>query len=243
MTTQIGETLIVNGEQIKISALPSFPVNHPRIESVPPEWTCSALWRGYRGTWEITNGRFYLRELIGKYRLLGSKPLFADWFSGSIKTVSDVRETEQGLIYQEVHYFIQNGIVVDEHPIGIEYYGDELVEYDRLCYLCGEQTELFKAMFALGFTQSEFWIFYMPRGGTMIYIYSPRFEGKSDRNSELKIRQQLASHISDKEVYVRIIPWGSRSSRDDFLSAWRARYAGTTDIPSPRNAPKINHDE
>src|SRR4051812_9271097 len=45
----------------------------------------TGCWRGYIGTWEIKDGRFFLVGLRGIYKLLGKEPIFADWFTGVLK--------------------------------------------------------------------------------------------------------------------------------------------------------------
>ncbi|MGC8494817.1 MAG: hypothetical protein ACP5SH_24095 [Syntrophobacteraceae bacterium] len=63
----------------------------PRFQS-----NCTALWRGYIGTWEILDGRLYLIELHGtledgsEAELSSIFPdfpdrVFAHWFSGTIR--------------------------------------------------------------------------------------------------------------------------------------------------------------
>lgn len=72
---------------------PSLPKSHPRITKTSQEEIdafdkrfigTSRCWRGYVGTWEITNGKLYLVRLRGRYRLRGHGPLFADWFTGEL---------------------------------------------------------------------------------------------------------------------------------------------------------------
>ncbi|HKI20973.1 MAG TPA: hypothetical protein VKA15_23980 [Isosphaeraceae bacterium] len=37
------------------------------------------------GTWEIRDGRFYLKGLRGRIELRGEAPLLADWFTGVLR--------------------------------------------------------------------------------------------------------------------------------------------------------------
>jgi hypothetical protein len=75
----------------------------------PPfdDYSCTALWRGYVGTWEIVNDRLYLVELCGTLED-GSrvtletvfsgypKRVFAHWYSGTLRI-------PQGKLLQYVH--------------------------------------------------------------------------------------------------------------------------------------------
>lgn len=45
----------------------------------------SACWRGYVANWAVVDGKLYLTEIDGAYRLDGSEPLFADWYSGTLR--------------------------------------------------------------------------------------------------------------------------------------------------------------
>ena len=60
------------------------------------ESNCTALWRGYVGTWEIIDGRLYLIELHGELEGGGAASLatgfpgfpdrvFAHWYSGTLR--------------------------------------------------------------------------------------------------------------------------------------------------------------
>ena len=79
MTAQIPETLILDGEAVAMTCCPGIPEDHPRIvarhgrgrEHSGPEEAfivTTACWRGYRGTWEITDGGLYLVGLVGRIR-------------------------------------------------------------------------------------------------------------------------------------------------------------------------------
>lgn len=95
MTAQIHENLIFEGEETSMAFCPPIPKNHPRIEEIAMEDAMkeatgtvlfsTACWRGYQGTWEIKDRRFYLIGLSGRFRLRGEEPLFAEWFSGVLR--------------------------------------------------------------------------------------------------------------------------------------------------------------
>lgn len=73
MTTQIPETLILDGEEYFINATLNIPKQHPRIADIDPNVLnidinsgentiivlSTACWRRYVGTWEIKDGRLY----------------------------------------------------------------------------------------------------------------------------------------------------------------------------------------
>jgi len=90
MTAQMHERLILDGVQTSMAFCPPLPDNHPRIVprdglSGSPFIFSTACWRRYLGTWEVRDGRFYLIEVTGSYQLAGNEPLFADWFSGTLR--------------------------------------------------------------------------------------------------------------------------------------------------------------
>ena len=133
MTAQIHERLIFDGEDTSMAFCPPLPPGHPRIAEIDPNHRTSddetsrilystACWRGYQGTWEIKEGRFYLVGLRGRFQLLGKEPLPADWFSGVIRIPKgDILQYVHmgfGTVYeQEVHVKIEGGEVVKSQII------------------------------------------------------------------------------------------------------------------------------
>jgi hypothetical protein len=131
VTAQIHERLIHEGRETTMSFCPELPA-HPRIVEVnrdlqpieERERICysTACWRRYQGTWEIAGGRFSLVGLIGRYRLLGDGPLFAEWFSGTIRIPRGSMQLYIhmgfGSVYaQELHVRIENGLVAGSRLI------------------------------------------------------------------------------------------------------------------------------
>ena len=127
MTAQIHEGLIIDGKVTSMACCPSFPEEHPRIYELSPDealrdegslfYQCSNCWRGYRGTWEIKNERFYLVRLNGRFQLRGSTPVLADWFSGILRVpmgeILVYVHMGFGSVYeQELHIKVENGVVV-----------------------------------------------------------------------------------------------------------------------------------
>ncbi len=130
MTAQIPERLIIEGEETKLTFCPPLPYGHPRIVEVDdaeavrddPFVFSTACWRRYIGTWEIKAGRFFLVGLRGKYRMLGTEPLLADWFTGVLriprgKMLHYVHMGFASVYEQELHIKIENGVVVASQVI------------------------------------------------------------------------------------------------------------------------------
>ena len=106
---------------------PPLPKKHPRIFKPDPEDVAAdrrdiilrstACWRGYQGTWEIRDGRFYLVGLRGRFQLRDGGPILADWFSGVLRIPKGkvLRHVHMGfgtVFEQEVHIKIEKGVVV-----------------------------------------------------------------------------------------------------------------------------------
>ena len=97
MTAQIPETLVYEGRELSMCAEPLG--NYFALAGLDPpfEWTSTALWRGYVGTWEIVDGRLYLTEINGTLKtaevanlasLFPDFPerVFAHWYSGTTRS-------------------------------------------------------------------------------------------------------------------------------------------------------------
>ncbi|MCE7565369.1 hypothetical protein LZS85_04555 [Aliivibrio fischeri] len=84
MTAQISEILIYNGEKVRLHSAPNIPEQHPhiRLDTSQPEFISTACWRGYVGTWKITNRKLYLNTIKGKY--IVTNPVLADWYCGTL---------------------------------------------------------------------------------------------------------------------------------------------------------------
>ena len=104
MTAQIAERLFY---EVKEQAMCSEPLSSyldlADIDS-PFESNCTALWRGYVGTWEILDDRLYLVGLEGTLRDGGEASLetlfpgfpervFAHWYSGTLR-IPDGKQLE-----------------------------------------------------------------------------------------------------------------------------------------------------
>ena len=129
MTTQFNEMLIYEGKETPIAFFPPLPKGHPRvIEHTPQDehealtLSSTACWRRYIGIWEIKGGRLFLNGLVGWFRLLETKPLLADWFSGVIpvpkgKILQEARLGYDAIYEEEVHVTIERGVVVGSQII------------------------------------------------------------------------------------------------------------------------------
>jgi hypothetical protein len=107
MTAQISENLIYLGSKMLMCSEPlgqyfkTLDVQ-PKFEEI-----CTALWRGYIGTWEIIDDQLYLKGLEGvlvNTRKLSTKTFFPDasekvfahWYSGQLRV-------PQGKLLEYVH--------------------------------------------------------------------------------------------------------------------------------------------
>jgi hypothetical protein len=136
VTAQVGEQLILEGQETAMAFCPPIPDDHPRITQLSDEELhkritghnisslifSTACWRGYIGTWELKDGRFYLVSVQGRYRIEGTEPIFADWFTGVLRIpegeLLEYVHMGFGSVYEyETHIKIEKGIVVDERRI------------------------------------------------------------------------------------------------------------------------------
>lgn len=99
MSAQIPEYLRLDGKPCRIACELGLPDSAPGLvyltgkKYIKP---CSACWRGYIGFWEISNDRLFLRKVIGNARGRFRPPLFAGWYSGTIRV-------RQGKLLRYVH--------------------------------------------------------------------------------------------------------------------------------------------
>lgn len=99
MTAQIGEILRYDSNTVRMCDTPLsayFALGGRRPEPDFDSFGCTALWRGYVGTWEIVDGRLYLVNLAGDMEdgsqtclatVFPDYPerVFAHWYSGTIR--------------------------------------------------------------------------------------------------------------------------------------------------------------
>lgn len=117
MTAQVHELLILDGTKTSMAFCPPLPKDNPRlIELKGDQGLNTACWRGYQGSWEIKDGKLFLTGIRGKYQLSDGVPIFASWFTGTIRVpIGDILRYVHGgfaTVYeQEMNIEIQNGFV------------------------------------------------------------------------------------------------------------------------------------
>lgn len=82
----------------------------------------TACWRQYIGTWEIRDEKFYLTKLTGTYTIEGTEPIFAEWFSGTLRVPEGelLKYVHMGFgsVYEEeLHIEIKNGKVINSKTL------------------------------------------------------------------------------------------------------------------------------
>ncbi len=130
MTAQIHERLYLNGRLTSMACEPDLPENHPRVVAATDEEIAmargdvfsTACWREYLGTWKIKDGKFYLLRVEGKCKLVGTKPLFADWYSGILivphgELLEYVHAGYASVFEKETQILVENGLVVASRTI------------------------------------------------------------------------------------------------------------------------------
>ena len=96
MTAQISEGLRYNGEDLRMCTNPLSDYFAMGGANPGFECNCTALWRGYIGSWEIVDDRLYLIGISGTLEGGGEASLasvfpefpdrvFAHWYSGTIR--------------------------------------------------------------------------------------------------------------------------------------------------------------
>jgi len=131
MTAQIRENLIYDGQNLSMC---TEPLNdYFALGGRKPEFkfNCTALWRGYVGTWEIVGDRLYIVSLKGTLKdgtaaTLESvfpgytERVFAHWYTGTLRLPEGERlkyvHMGYSSIYERDHFLsVQKGIVVGSH--------------------------------------------------------------------------------------------------------------------------------
>ncbi|MCW8884232.1 MAG: hypothetical protein OQK12_03120 [Motiliproteus sp.] len=124
MTAQIPEKIRLDGQRFSMCSTPlnDFVALGGRLPKFAV--TCTALWRGYIGSWELLDGRLYLNGLTGSLEdgeeitlatLFPDFPdrVFAHWYSGTLR--------------------IPQGKLIEYHHAGFasEYERDLLLTFER----------------------------------------------------------------------------------------------------------------
>jgi len=85
MTAQSGARIRYEEEDTWTKFPLDFPKEHPRIRHQPEHTIRSTgCWLGYEESWLVEDGRLFLVGIMGAYGLVGSEPLFAEWYHGHL---------------------------------------------------------------------------------------------------------------------------------------------------------------
>lgn len=107
MTAQIAERLLYEGQELSMCTNPLNDYFAMGGKNPGFQFNCTALWRGYVGSWEIVDGRLYLIGVSGTLENGADASLasifpefpsrvFAHWYSGTIRI-------PQGKMLEYVH--------------------------------------------------------------------------------------------------------------------------------------------
>jgi hypothetical protein len=128
MTAQTPETLYYMGEQLSMCSEPLAQYFTLSGKGIPLNSDCTALWRGYVGTWEIVDERLYLIGLNGTTE--NDEPLsvatlfpdfpdrvFAHWFNGRLRVpqgglVKYVHAAYSSQYERDLFLDIEHGVVM-----------------------------------------------------------------------------------------------------------------------------------
>jgi hypothetical protein len=114
MTAQIAENLYFEGQKLPMCANPLSDYFFLSGVKRAFESNCTALWRGYVGTWEIRNNRLYLIALHGTL-MDGSEAnlatffpdfpdrVFAHWYTGTLRVPQGKQLEYVHMGYASVH--------------------------------------------------------------------------------------------------------------------------------------------
>lgn len=138
MTAQFSEKLLYKGEELNLCSEPLGPFLEFSGSAVKFEAHCTALWRGYVGTWSIENDRLYLVKLcayvddavncevleVGLEVLFPDYPdgVFAHWFTGELRCPSGALlcyvHGGYGSTYEnDLFLRLQRGVVIEERTV------------------------------------------------------------------------------------------------------------------------------
>jgi len=136
MTAQAPEKLLYKGEELTLCSEPLGPFLEFSGSTVKFDARCTALWRGYVGTWSIENDRLYLVALkgsvitddeiseVGLEALFPDYPdgVFAHWFTGELRCPSGALlnyvHGGYGSTYErDLFLRVQRGVLLDERTV------------------------------------------------------------------------------------------------------------------------------
>ena len=136
MTAQFSEHLLYQGQELTLCAEPLGPLLQFSGTTLKFEATCTALWRGYVGTWSIDNDRLYLAKLSGNVVTDGQEHevglealfpdytdgVFAHWFTGVLRCPSGallnyVHGGYASTYEKDLFLRVQRGVVLEERIV------------------------------------------------------------------------------------------------------------------------------
>lgn len=136
MTAQFAEHLIYQGKELALCAEPLGSFLESAASTLKFHADCTALWRGYIGTWSIENDRLYLVALKGsvltddKISEVGLEALFPDypdgvfahWFTGELRCPSGallnyVHGGYASTYERDLFLRVQRGVVLEERIV------------------------------------------------------------------------------------------------------------------------------
>jgi hypothetical protein len=150
MTAQEREKLFYKGIEFSLATEP-LAQYFTKINN-KPDFVISgtANWRGYVGTWEISNNKLYLTELkwnkayrekVGiEYIFPGQNKVFADWFTGEIKIphgkmLKYIHMGYASIFEKELYLNFINGNLIEERLIEND---PSKIDDDHIFYLRDE---------------------------------------------------------------------------------------------------------
>jgi hypothetical protein len=82
MTAQVPESLDFDGEKLAMTATPLGLVAGKLHKKIKLSQTCTALWRGYVGSWELTDKKLYLTHISADLVEENRRVRLDDFFPG-----------------------------------------------------------------------------------------------------------------------------------------------------------------
>ena len=136
ITAQVHEILILNGQEHLLACCPPIPENLDTIIKISDDDVekqiingkidiivqSTACWRGYIGTWEIKDCKFYLNDIVGRYKKVSKEPLFLESFSDVLivpkgKKFCKIHMGFETLFKKKLHIVIKKGNVIQQVEI------------------------------------------------------------------------------------------------------------------------------
>lgn len=124
MTVQIQDSLNLEGEPAQLACDMEI-TQHPRIRNLSDEeaselcaWAFSTnCHRNFLASWAIKDGKLYLVDIVGVYELIGDEPLFAGWYSGTLRAQAGkmIRRPSIGyssICEREFEIEVKGGVVI-----------------------------------------------------------------------------------------------------------------------------------